>query len=289
MAASPRSYYRNYTSTDTTRADVGNEGDVILTPDAVGFSAPAGKTFVNWNTNRDGTGVSVEPGISSMYGTLYAIWFSPPAVEITYNGDTIATMDDTGTKTLLTADTYCEDDIVVSYTTPDPPEPNLQTKTVAPTTAMNIVRPDSGYDGLASVTVNPITPTKNAETYTPTTADQTILSGRWLMGNQTIKGDANLLSENIKKDVSIFSVTGTYEGSGGGVQTATINARGGMHIYYTDATTMSIVHITNGYLTNGTAPIGSIVYVANPVKSYSGMTVITNIGSSTGTLYEVTG
>lgn len=216
MAASPRSYYRNYTSTDTTRADIGNEGDVVLTPEAVGFSAPAGKTFVNWNTNRDGTGVSVEPGISSMSDTLYAIWLSPPAVEITYNGDTIATMDDTGTKTLLTADTYCEDDIVVSYTTPDPPEPNLQTKTVSPTTAMNIVRPDSGYDGLASVTVNPIVPTKGAETYTPTTADQTIPSGRWLAGNQTIKGDANLLPANIKKNVSIFSVVGTYEGGGGG-------------------------------------------------------------------------
>lgn len=53
--------------------------------------------------------------------------------------------------------------------------------------------------------------TKSAQTYTPTTSDQTITAGRWLTGTQTIKGDANLVAGNIKKDVSIFGVTGTYE------------------------------------------------------------------------------
>lgn len=57
--------------------------------------------------------------------------------------------------------------------------------------------------------------TKSTQTYTPTTTDQTILYGRWLTGTQTIKGDANLVAGNIKKDVSIFGVTGTYEGNNG--------------------------------------------------------------------------
>ena len=55
--------------------------------------------------------------------------------------------------------------------------------------------------------------TQAAQTITPTTADQTIDSGTYLTGAQTIKGDANLLPENIKKDVTIFNVVGSYEGS----------------------------------------------------------------------------
>lgn len=51
------------------------------------------------------------------------------------------------------------------------------------------------------------------QTITPGTADKTIASGKYLSGAQTIKGDANLLAENIKNGVSIFGVTGTYESS----------------------------------------------------------------------------
>ena len=71
--------------------------------------------------------------------------------------------------------------------------------------------PDDGYDGLSSVQVNAISPTKGAETFTPKTYNQTISSGRWLTGTQTIKGDANLVSNNIKSGVSIFGVSGTLE------------------------------------------------------------------------------
>lgn len=52
-----------------------------------------------------------------------------------------------------------------------------------------------------------------AQTITPGTADKTIASGKYLSGAQTIKGDANLLAENIKSGISIFGVTGTYESS----------------------------------------------------------------------------
>lgn len=50
-----------------------------------------------------------------------------------------------------------------------------------------------------------------AQTITPGTTDQTIASGRYLAGAQTIKGDANLIAANIKSGVSIFGVTGTME------------------------------------------------------------------------------
>lgn len=56
--------------------------------------------------------------------------------------------------------------------------------------------------------------TKAGQTYTPGTANQTIASGRYLTGTQTILGDSNLVSSNIKKGVSIFGKVGTYEGTG---------------------------------------------------------------------------
>lgn len=50
---------------------------------------------------------------------------------------------------------------------------------------------------------------KAAATITPNTADQTIASGQYLSGAQTIKGDANLTAANIKSGIDIFGVTGT--------------------------------------------------------------------------------
>ena len=48
---------------------------------------------------------------------------------------------------------------------------------------------------------------------TPTTSDQTI--DTTLNNSLKVKGDADLVAGNIKKDVEIFGVTGSYEGSGG--------------------------------------------------------------------------
>ena len=59
----------------------------------------------------------------------------------------------------------------------------LQSKVVTPGKIAQIIKPDSGYDGLSQVTVN---------------------------------GDADLVPGNIKSGVNIFGVDGNYEGSGGG-------------------------------------------------------------------------
>jgi len=47
-----------------------------------------------------------------------------------------------------------------------------------------------------------------ATTYTPTTTDQTI-TDKYLTGLQTIKGDANLIAENIKYGITMFNIIGT--------------------------------------------------------------------------------
>ena len=74
----------------------------------------------------------------------------------------------------------------------------------------------SATSSTATVTLTASVTTKAAATITPGTTDQTIASGTYLTGAQTISGDANLVAGNIKKDVTIFGTTGTYEGSGGG-------------------------------------------------------------------------
>lgn len=51
--------------------------------------------------------------------------------------------------------------------------------------------------------------TQGAQTITPTTSNQTIASGTYLTGTQTIEGDANLQGQYIKSGVSIFGVTGS--------------------------------------------------------------------------------
>lgn len=130
-------------------------------------------------------------------------------------------------------------------------EPMLQEVTVTPSTIAKTFTPAGGYDGFSKVNVNAMpaaeqaTPsisvsaaglitasatqaagyvaagtkaatkqltTQAAQTITPGTSNKTIASGRYLTGTQTIKGDRNLVAGNIKKGVSIFSVTGTHEG-----------------------------------------------------------------------------
>ena len=71
--------------------------------------------------------------------------------------------------------------------------PSLQSKTATPSTSQQTITPDSGYDGLSQVTVSAVTSSI----------------------------DANITAGNIKKDVSILGVTGTYEGSGGATLTPT--------------------------------------------------------------------
>lgn len=68
-------------------------------------------------------------------------------------------------------------------------------------------KPFYGASGKSVGTMNE----KGAQTYTPTTSDQTIAANQYLTGAQTIRGDANLQAGNIVAGVSIFSVTGTAQ------------------------------------------------------------------------------
>lgn len=110
----------------------------------------------------------------------------------------------------------------------------LSKSAVANTPAVSAGYISTGTQGNSSVSLTASVNTQGATTYTPTTTNQTIASGTYLTGTQTISGSSNLTANNIKKDVVIFGVTGSYEGSGGGnlqpVKEYTVSASGNQTI-----------------------------------------------------------
>ena len=114
-----------------------------------------------------------------------------------------------------------------------------ETKTITPTTSQQTINPSSGKNGITQITVNPVTSSI----------------------------DANIVSGNIKDGVSILGVTGSYEGSGSGLQgyTLTIVDEGGGvydHVsivaYHSDGT--SETHYGSGTINN-------VSYIYAPVNS----------------------
>lgn len=82
-----------------------------------------------------------------------------------------------------------------------------KTISVTPTVTAGYVA--SGTAGNSSVSLTASVTTKAAATITPGTSAQTIASGTYLTGTQTISGDANLVSGNIVYGKSIFGVSGS--------------------------------------------------------------------------------
>ena len=81
----------------------------------------------------------------------------------------------------------------------------------ATATSFDILAPKTAYT--AAGKVEGVIPSLAAQTITPGTADKTIANGQYLSGTQTIKGDGNLTSGNIKKGVTLFGVEGALETS----------------------------------------------------------------------------
>lgn len=111
----------------------------------------------------------------------------------------------------------------------------VQEKTVTPDAAGQIVRPDTGYDALSKVIVNgdaDLVPEnvkdgvnifgvtgnydnrkpEQEKTVSPIPQGSEILpdSGK-VLSKVTLLGDEDLIAENVKKDVEIFGVVGTYD------------------------------------------------------------------------------
>lgn len=82
------------------------------------------------------------------------------------------------------------------------------TKTVSVTPVVSAGYVSVGTAGNASVSLTASITTKAAATYTPGTTNQTIASGTYLTGTQTILGDADLVGPNIVQGAQIFGING---------------------------------------------------------------------------------
>ena len=90
----------------------------------------------------------------------------------------------------------------------------------------------SGTAGNSTVSLTASVTTKAAATITPGTTNQTIASGTYLTGTQTIAGDADLVASNILSTANIFGVQGNVV----------------IQKYYTGSTTPSSSTGSNGDL-----------------------------------------
>lgn len=87
----------------------------------------------------------------------------------------------------------------------------LQTKTVTPEMLGQTLTPDEGYEGFASVVLNPI-PLDDVITVQSKSESQELTPSGYGFRGVTVTGEANLKAENIKEDVEILDVKGTYIG-----------------------------------------------------------------------------
>lgn len=134
------------------------------------------------------------------------------AIPSTYVGSDVPTqgaktvMPSTSIQTAVASGTYVTGDIqVAAMPTGELSTPAIDTNTGIVTAGVST----AGYLG-TDVTKTLQLNTKTAATIIPNTTDQIVAAGQYLTGIQTIKGDANLVAENIASGVSIFGVTGTH-------------------------------------------------------------------------------
>lgn len=160
-------------------------------------------------------------------------------------------------------------------------------KTVSVTPSVSAGYVSSGTAGNSSVSLTASVTTQAAQTIHPSTSDQTIASGRYLTGTQTVKAVtlSNLTAANIKSGVTVTvgdstdsdcvaSVTGTYSGG------SSKNMQAYIGYASRTGTTYGATSVTLTVAKTGTYTISWCAW-----RSSSSGTMGTNlhIGSTTGT------
>lgn len=75
MAGMIINLYRNYTESDTVYSNRYSDGQAIPSVETIGWDSPSGKVFKEWNSSRDGSGDSYQPGeYQYAHNMLYVIW-----------------------------------------------------------------------------------------------------------------------------------------------------------------------------------------------------------------------
>jgi hypothetical protein len=189
----------------------------------------------------------------------------------------------------------------------------LEAKTVSPSTSQQIIEASQGYDGLSSVTVGAVTssidtnitegniksgveilgvtgsysgeaPNLESKSVSPSTSQQIIEASQGYdglssvaVGAVTSSIDMNITEGNIKKNVAILGVVGSFEGDSPTLQDKTVSPSGSTFTVYPDA----------GYDGLSSVEIGGVTLQDKSVAPSSSQQVITCDSGYTG-LDEVT-
>lgn len=274
------------------------EANVVVTDNGGGSPTLQTKS-VSYTPTESAVSASVTPDTG--YDGLDRVNVSVGAIDPNYVGSEVPVRDSSNLTVsdydeYVTADAGYYPNATTKYLTPKlKPSPVVSLNTsngrVTATATYSASEDTVGYhdSGTAVGTLQLVT--KSARTYTPTTANQTISSGQYLIGNQTILGDADLVAGNIKKDVTIFGVTGTYEGSGGGGQKVLINesviTQNTASVVVDNITYDNLYITTTGLKTAKTSSMGMFLKVTGSIcgnktcTMYSG-NVFASIGNHSG-------
>lgn len=148
----------------------------------------------------------------------------------------------------------------------------------------------AGYVSSGSKSATYSLPTQAAQTITPGTGNQTIALGRYLTGTQTILGDGNLKASNIKKNVSIFGVNGSYEAeSSGGANIEISHGNTATSNIEAQRTGGGLIAISGITVLFGRTLVGVCLYKASYTESsdrIQSLFVISNGGTVTGIMWQ---
>lgn len=174
----PAGYYSTQASKSVT---------TMTLPTSAASSATSGYTSkATISRSTSAQYINIPPGYNSA-GGYYTISATP-------NGTVTAPSSISGTSATISTGTN-----TITLTKSVSVTPNV-------TTAGYI---STGAAGNSSVTLTASVTTKAAATITPGTSNQTIASGTYLTGTQTIAGDADLVASNIISTANIFGVQGS--------------------------------------------------------------------------------
>jgi hypothetical protein len=146
---------------------------------------------------------------------------------------------------------------------------SLENKTVNSSTSQQTISADNGYDGLNVVTVEPYV--LDSKTVNPSTNSQTVTSSEDGLSSVTVNAvtaaiDPDLVPGNIKKDVEILGVTGTYEGGTINNQNKTVNS----------STVSQSIIADQGYTGLGTVTVNPYTLDSSTVDPSSNQIVVTS-------------
>lgn len=189
----------------------------------------------------------------------------------------------------------------------------LEAKTVSPSTSQQIIVPSQNHDGLSSVTIDavdasideniqsqnikdgvtilgvegtyvPPAPSLQNKSVTPTISAQEISCDSQFdgLGVVSVAGvtssiDQNITSGNIKKDVDILGVTGTFEGASPTLQDKTVSPSGSTFTVYPDAQfdALSSVTVNGVTLQDKSVVLSSSQQVITCDSQYTGLNEVT--------------